>query len=196
MQRRSPLPREGSTAAGEETRILTFTLGTDVYGCPVSWVSEIISLPEITRIPRLPDEVRGVINLRGIIIPVIDLRRQFGVGSDALHPRSCLIIVRRNHALTGLLVDRVQEVQTVRWCRLDLSPHDEAPDHHWSIQGFSMAGETSIRVVDIDKVLARSGLLDSPAMSIAQDENHAKGGVDPGQEKPTDPLPSSGGAGG
>jgi purine-binding chemotaxis protein CheW len=113
-----------AVAAG---KYLTFILGGGAYGVPILKVREIIRLLEITPIPRMPDYVRGVINLRGKIVPVIDLRMKFGITDTATTNRTCIIVTYVLMAgatkLMGLIVDALEEVYQIN--AEDIEP---APD--------------------------------------------------------------------
>jgi len=95
-------------------KFLTFFLDKEEYGLPISNVKEIIGLPNITYIPQMPDFVKGVINLRGKIIPVIDLRIRLGFKEKEYDERTCIIVTeiekKESKKLIGLVVDNVSEV--------------------------------------------------------------------------------------
>jgi len=115
-------------AAGKAAgKYLTFILGNGAYGIPLLKVREIIRLLNITPIPRMPDYVRGVINLRGKIVPVIDLRIKFGLPDTTTTNRTCIIVVHVTMASTtklmGLIVDALEEVHQIN--AEDIEP---APD--------------------------------------------------------------------
>jgi purine-binding chemotaxis protein CheW len=115
-------------AAGKGAgKYLTFILGGGAFGIPILKVREIIRLIEITPIPRMPDYVRGVVNLRGKIVPVIDLRMKFGLPTTATTNRSCIIVTLVTIAsatkLMGLIVDAIDEVYQIH--QEDIEP---APD--------------------------------------------------------------------
>jgi len=116
------------TASGKAAgKYLTFILNGSSYGVPILKVREIIRLLDITPIPRMPEYVRGVINLRGKIVPVIDLRMKFGLPNVATGNRTCIIVVHVTIAsatkLMGLIVDALEEVYQIN--AEDLEP---APD--------------------------------------------------------------------
>jgi purine-binding chemotaxis protein CheW len=117
-------PAAAAKAAG---KYLTFVLGGNAYGIPILKVREIIRLLDITPIPRMPEYVRGVINLRGKIVPVIDLRMKFGIPTTATTNRSCIVVTYVLMAgatkLMGLIVDALEEVYQI--AAEDLEP---APD--------------------------------------------------------------------
>ncbi|MEE9392952.1 MAG: chemotaxis protein CheW [Planctomycetota bacterium] len=105
-------------------KYLTFQLGEEHYGLPILQVREIIGLMDITKVPRSPDYIRGVINLRGRIIPVLNLRDRFGMTSVEDTSMTCIIVVdveaQGATTLMGILVDSVREV-------LDIIPEDIEP---------------------------------------------------------------------
>jgi purine-binding chemotaxis protein CheW len=107
-------------------KYLTFVLGAGAFGIPILKVREIIRLLEITPIPRMPDYVRGVINLRGKIVPVIDLRMKFGLPHATTTNRSCIVVVYVAMAeatkLMGLIVDALEEVDQINAEDLEPSP--------------------------------------------------------------------------
>lgn len=106
-----------SASAG---KYLTFFLGAEEYGMEILAVHEIIGVLPITRVPRTPPFVRGVINLRGRVISILDLRRKFDLPAVEPGPTSCIIVVAAHAAHVGLLVDRVSEVA-------DIAPNDIEP---------------------------------------------------------------------
>lgn len=114
-------------AAGELAgKYLTFMLGDEEYGLPVLKVREIIKVMEITQVPQVPAYVRGVINLRGKVIPVIDLRLRFGLPQKSYTERTCIIVVEvamsGQHAMMGMVVDSVSEVLNVMSGEIDRAP--------------------------------------------------------------------------
>lgn len=94
-------------------RFLTFSLGSEFYGLEICYVTEIIGLQPITEVPDLPDYVKGIINLRGKIIPVIDVRLRFKKSFREYTDRTCVIIVDVDETAVGLIVDAVSEVLTI-----------------------------------------------------------------------------------
>jgi purine-binding chemotaxis protein CheW len=136
---------------------LIFKLGDEYYGLPVLQVREIIRLVEITPIPRMPAFIRGVINLRGRIIPVLDLRLRFDLAAAEATQTTCIIVAQINspsggNSLMGLRVDGVEEV-------LSLSPGDieETPDFGTQLKfvsGIAKAKGKVVALLDIDRVPA------------------------------------------
>ena len=152
-----PVDRKGGRAAG---KFLTFFLGGKEYGLEILKVQEIIRLMDITPVPRTPDFIRGVINLRGKMIPVVDLRLKFKMESIGFTHRTCIIVVHTNGVEMGIIVDRVSEV-------LDVSSEDieETPSFGVSVNTDYILGmgkaEGKVRILlDIDKVLSTEEVSD------------------------------------
>mgnify|MGYP001013015958 CR=1 FL=1 len=97
----------------QEGRYLTFSLGKESYGIEIRYVTEIIGIQPITEIPGLPDYVKGIINLRGKIIPVMDVRLRFKKEPKEYNDRTCVIVVDIRDMSIGLVVDSVSEVLTI-----------------------------------------------------------------------------------
>ncbi|MDR0885963.1 MAG: chemotaxis protein CheW [Clostridiales Family XIII bacterium] len=94
-------------------RYLTFTIEDNVYGIPIRFVSEIIGMQNITRVPRTPEDIKGIINLRGKIVPLIDIRIKFGKEEIPYTERTCIIVIDINDLNVGFIVDMVDDVLTI-----------------------------------------------------------------------------------
>ncbi len=107
-------------------KYLAFALGHEEYGLPVLKVREIIKVMEITQVPQVPAHVRGVLNLRGKVIPVIDLRLKFGFPPQDYTERTCIIVVDVSlsgaNVMMGIVVDSVSEVLNIAAADIDLAP--------------------------------------------------------------------------
>jgi len=88
-----------------ELRIVGFQVGNETYGVPITALHEIVRVPEITAVPDAPEYMEGVINLRGKIVSVIDLRKRFGIKETGLSRRNRILVVEFNGRLSGLIVD-------------------------------------------------------------------------------------------
>lgn len=97
----------------QKDRFLTFQIGNEVYGIEIKCVTEIIGIQPITEVPELPDYIRGIINLRGKIIPVMDVRLRFKKEGVEYNDRTCVIVVDIGGVSIGLIVDNVSEVLTI-----------------------------------------------------------------------------------
>lgn len=107
---------EESLEIGEDTqkgKFLTFLLGKEVYAIEIKFVIEIIGMQPITEIPELPEYVKGIINLRGKIIPVMDVRLRFKKEPRDYNDRTCIIVVEVENILLGLIVDNISEVMSM-----------------------------------------------------------------------------------
>ena len=103
----------GTTAGSEEIQLILFDLGNSLYGIEISKVSEINRLEEITVLPKAPAFIEGVINLRGNVVPVIDLRKRFGMNLIERTKRNKIIVVLLGKRLFGIIVDGVHEVISI-----------------------------------------------------------------------------------
>jgi purine-binding chemotaxis protein CheW len=107
---------ENTVEMEEDTQkgmFLTFSLGQESYGIEINYVTEIIGIQPITEIPELPDYIKGIINLRGKIIPVMDVRLRFKKEPKEYNDRTCVIVIDINDMSIGLIVDSVSEVITI-----------------------------------------------------------------------------------
>jgi purine-binding chemotaxis protein CheW len=141
-------------------KYLTFVLSQETYGIEILKVQEIIGVMEITRVPRTPDYMRGVINLRGKVIPVIDLRTKFSLQSVPSTEKTCIIVVqvpRENMAQTtmGILVDEVCEVANIESEQIENTPNFGTTLDTDFILGVGKTGQKVIMLLDVDKVLAQ-----------------------------------------
>ena len=136
----------------EENKFLTFSLGNEDYGIEILTVREIVGLLPVTPVPQAPFSVRGVVNLRGQVIPVVDLRLRFGMDAAEDTEQTCIIVVQFHGMQLGLVVDRVSEV-------LDIATDDiVAPDTLGSeinteaLLGIGKTGGQVTLLLDIAKI--------------------------------------------
>ena len=94
----------------QKGKFLTFCMGNDFYGIEIKYVTEIIGLQPITEIPEMPEYIRGIINLRGKIIPVMDVRLRFRKPFREYNDRTCIVVIEISEVSVGLIVDSVSEV--------------------------------------------------------------------------------------
>jgi purine-binding chemotaxis protein CheW len=148
-----------NTKNGEkEGKYLTFKLGREEYGLELVRVREIIALMDITPVPLAPDYVRGVMNLRGRVIPVVDLRRKFGMQPTEDHDRKCIIVCdvqRSDHPIQmSILVDAVSEVLHISAADIEDAPTFSIGVETSFIHGIAKAKSGVKILLDIDIVLA------------------------------------------
>lgn len=141
-------------ATARAGKYLTFVLADESYGLEILKVREIIGLMPITDVPRTPDHVRGVINLRGKVISVVDLRGKFGMPTTAETDETCIIVVDVRGLEMGVLVDRVSEVLDIKDDQIEPTPamgHDINTDF---ILGMGKTDQKVTILLDIDRILA------------------------------------------
>ena len=142
-----------STGSSHEGKYLTFVLCGEEYGIEILKVREIIGIMNITPVPQTPGHIKGVINLRGKVIPVIDLRSKFGF-QEATHTKeTCIIVVEVQHILTGVIVDTVSEVLDVNAEELEASPPFGNGVNTEMFLGMAKIKDKVKILLDIDKVL-------------------------------------------
>ncbi len=141
---------------------LTFVLADEEYGLEILKVREIIGYMDITAVPQTPDYVRGVINLRGQIVPVVDLRAKFGIESAETTRETAIIVVettQNNHKFrTGIVVDHVQEVLDIAGENIEETPQFGPAVRTDFILGMGKVGDSVKILLDIDKALAETDL--------------------------------------
>jgi len=139
-------------------KYLTFVLATEEYGIEILKVREIIGMIDITSVPQTPDYMKGVINLRGKVIPVIDLRLKFSMPEQEHTQETCTIVVEVNNTLIGIIVDTVSEVSDIGGEDIEETPHlGQEIDTNFII-GMGKLKEKLIILLDIDKVLSEKEL--------------------------------------
>ena len=144
-------------------KYLTFNLGREVYGIEILKVQEIIGMMSVTRVPKMPDFVRGVVNLRGKVIPVIDLRLKFSLEKKEDTDRSCIIVVQvsqnGSQVIMGLIVDEVSEVLNVLAEQIEASPSFGAKVDTDFILGMGKVGQKVVMLLDVNKVLSSNDVI-------------------------------------
>ena len=155
--------------ANREGKYLTFSLAGEEYGIGILKIKEIIGMMSITPVPRTPSYVKGVINLRGKVIPVVDLRLKFGMEEASYTERTCIIVVeigsQGGSVLIGIVVDSVSEVLNIKGADIEETPAFGARlDTDYILGMAKMNGGVKI-LLDIDKVLSERDitLLDKAA---------------------------------
>ncbi len=147
-----------TTGASRAGKYLTFALGKEGFGLEILKVREIIGYMDITAIPRTPSYVRGVINLRGQVIAVVDLRAKFQMEPKDRTEETCIIVVEIRSGgrklNTGIVVDRVSEVQDIRAEQIEDAPEFGSSVEGNFILGMGKIGDSVKILLDIDKVLA------------------------------------------
>ena len=154
--------RSSKALIDKEGKYLTFALGAEEYGLEIRKVREIIGYMAITAIPQTPGHVKGVINLRGQVIPVVDIRTLFGMNAMDVTEETCIVVVeisQKNRAFsTGVIVDRVSEVLDIKGEQIEEAPQLGASVNTDFILGMGKVNDSVKILLNIDKVLDCSGL--------------------------------------
>jgi purine-binding chemotaxis protein CheW len=157
-------------------KFLTFFLAGEEYGIEILKVHEIIGMMAITPVPRTPHFIRGVINLRGKVIPVVDLRLKFGMEAQEQTSETCIIVVQTHGIQMGIVVDKVSEVLDIAVQEIEEAPSFGTEVNTDYILGI---GKTQGRVrilLDIEKALAsRDGANLTTTGAMEDEENHSSG---------------------
>ncbi len=149
-----PTTQEQVQAAVREGQYLTFVLAEEVYGLEILKVREIIGFMEITTVPRTPEFIKGVINLRGKVIPVIDLRLKFGMPEVEATDQTCIIVVDVDGVEIGIVVDEVDEVLQVMEADIEDAPAFGASVDTDFILGMGKTNGKVTILLDIGRVLS------------------------------------------
>lgn len=142
--------------AREVLQLVTFRLGKEEFSLDILSVQEIIRHMELTRVPKTPDFVDGVINLRGKVIPVLDLRKRFGLGSDEMTNETRIIVVEVANKTVGLKVDAVSEVLRLPADRVEAPPEMVTGVESEYIKGVGKLDGRLLILLDVEKVLSRN----------------------------------------
>jgi purine-binding chemotaxis protein CheW len=155
IMRQSDLPEDmmerGRSSGG---KFLTFFLAGEEYGIEILSVHEIIGMLPITRVPGTPDYVCGIINLRGKIIPIVDLRSKFGMESKGQTVETCIIVVHVQGVEVGVVVDRVSEVLNIAACDIEPPPSFGRDVNTEYILGIGKSQAKMKILLNIDRVIS------------------------------------------
>lgn len=136
----------------QKDKFLTFTLGKDSYGIEIKYVTEIIGIQPITEVPELPEYIRGIINLRGKIVPVMDVRLRFKKQFREYNDRTCVIVVDIKGIYVGLIIDSVSDVISIPDTEI-VDPPDLSKGGNKYIKGIGKVGSEIKLLLDCDKLL-------------------------------------------
>jgi len=156
--------RDGAVE-GLEGKHLTFRLGGEVFGLPIADVIEIVGILPVTDLPEVPAWIRGVVNLRGRVIPVMDVRRRFGMEPRPDDDRTCIVVASLGEESVGLIVDAVSEVLDIDAERITPTPPVGTSAANDYLRGLGMVGERVVVLLDTARLLqgdARRSLAEAP----------------------------------
>ena len=141
----------------ETRQFITFTLGAEEYGVDIMMVREIKGWTETTPLPKAPPYVRGVINLRGVIVPIVDLRARFGMGATVPTPMHVVIIVKTDTRTSGLLVDAVSDIVSVEPDAVRAVPDMGMAIEDQYLEGLVALEDRMVTLVALNRLLALDG---------------------------------------
>jgi len=141
----------------KELHIVGFRVGREVFGVPISLIHEIVRVPEITSVPDAPGYVQGVINLRGKIVSVVDLRRRFGETDIKPNKKNRILVSEMHGKLVGLIVDSASEVLKIPESDVELPPVFDQGELNY-VTGVGKLNGRLIILIDLNKILQKGDL--------------------------------------
>ncbi len=138
-----------------EEHLVTFKLGSEEFGVDIMQVQEIIKIPPITLVPRAPKFVEGVINLRGNVIPVINLKRRFEIANPGDSENFRIIVIQVQGRTTGIMVDQVVEVLHLPVEDIEPPPPVTSGNESGYIRGVGKVGERLVVLLEVDKIIEK-----------------------------------------
>ena len=136
----------------QKGKFLTFGIGSEVYGIEIGVVTEIISIQRITEVPEVPEYIKGIINLRGKIIPVMDVRLRFKKPFREYNERTCIIVVQVHELAIGLIVDDVAEVIFMEDNQIVAKPEIKSAQNQY-VKNIGKVGDDIKLILDCEKML-------------------------------------------
>ena len=137
----------------QKDKYLTFHLAGEDYGLDIAFVTEIIGIQKITEVPDMPEFIKGVINLRGKVIPVMDIRLRFLLAERDYDERTCIIVVDINNSAVGLVVDEVREVVDIPEAQVQPPPKTARGESSRYLKGMGKMGEEVKILLNAEKLL-------------------------------------------
>ncbi len=141
-----------------ENKYLTFSLCEEEYALPVSFVKEIVGVPKITHIPEMPAHVKGTVNLRGLVFPVMDLRLRFGLPEETYTDRTCIILIEIKDHTVGLIVDEVKDSMEIVPENIEKTPRLAGGSDGGYVRGISKDAQGGVKIVLSPEVLLEEEL--------------------------------------
>lgn len=161
-----------NTPQSKKERYLTFFLGNEQYGIAIERIKEIIAMMKITSVPKIPPYMRGVINLRGSIIPIIDTRLRFAMDSREADMHTAIIIVEVEKVNIGFIVDRVEEVASIDTANLSEPPKFGSQIDTDFISSVAQIEENVVMILDVLKLFEADEII-----NLAEIQNKQAEGV-------------------
>lgn len=164
-QTQTGLSKARSAAEADGNEFLAFTLGNEEYGIDILKVQEIRGYEPVTRIAKAPEFIKGVVNLRGIIVPIVDMRIKFNLGEPSYDEFTVVIILNISGRVMGMVVDSVSDVTTLTPDQIKAAPEMGAAFDTNYLLGLGTLDERMLILVDIDRLMSSDemGLIDKLA---------------------------------
>lgn len=137
----------------QQGKFLSFHLGDEIYGIEISAVIEIVNIQVITFVPNVPEFVKGIINLRGKVIPVIDMRLKFNMPERDYDERTCIIIIEVSDIMLGIIIDRVSDVLNISDEQIVPLPNVKKASQESFIKNIAKHGDTAVLILDSEKLV-------------------------------------------
>jgi purine-binding chemotaxis protein CheW len=144
---------------GDENQFVTFSIGEEIYGVEVLHVQEIIGMTQITHVPNTISFMKGVINLRGAVVPVVDMRIKFGMNKKEYDSFTVIIIVEVKRRLIGMIVDTVSDVASIPVDSIQSTPHFTAKIESDFIRGIGQLDDKLVIVLDVERIMSADELV-------------------------------------
>jgi purine-binding chemotaxis protein CheW len=159
------------TAVTSQAQYLTFSLRGEAYAVGLLQVREILQYEAVTRVPTTPQWIRGVMNLRGRVVPVVDLAAKFGLGESIVSSTTCIVIVEvalaEESTIMGVMTDSVSEVIELASAEIEPPPTFGTRVRVDHLQGMGKVGKGLVLILDIDRVLSTDELLGAAETGVA-----------------------------
>ena len=135
-------------------KVMTFNIGEQIYGIEIQYVTEIISMQHITKVPHVPDYIKGIINVRSKVVPIVDIRTRFGKPEIPYTSRTCIITLSFNDTSVGIIVDSVADVEDVHTSSISAAPENKNVNVNDFIQYMIRGeGDNTKLILDVAKLL-------------------------------------------
>lgn len=152
----------------QKDKYLTFHVNGEDYGIEIRFVTEIIGIQNITKVPDMPTFLKGVINLRGKVIPVMDVRARFGMPEQEYDERTCIIVVNIDDTAIGLVVDQVREVVDIPESQVEPAPELSRSKRSPFLQGMGKIGDEVKILLNVEHLLYDDELSEVKAATDSQ----------------------------
>jgi purine-binding chemotaxis protein CheW len=159
----------------KEQQTIGFQVGGETFGLPITAVHEIVRVPEVTSVPEAPECVEGVVNLRGKILPVIDMRKRFGLTTVEVSPRNRVLVVEFEGKKVGLIVDSANEVLRIPTGDIEPPPNVFIEEGINYVTGLGKVGSRLIILLDLAKVLQKGELRKLKQFTTAEERAQSQG---------------------